>query len=79
MAIRIKKEDREEVRRLLQLAVQLQVRLYDLLGEIEKITGRLNGLDDFVREDASNYTDVDFVKIDDDTLKAMLSNVEREK
>lgn len=81
MGIRLKKGDKLEFARLYVEAVKLQVQLYDKLGEIEGIeaVGYLNGLDNAVREEASNWTAPDLVKLQVADINAVLANIERER
>jgi hypothetical protein len=78
--IRLNKDDKTEFRRLFVEAIALQVKLYDKLSEIESITGMVNGLDEAVRGEASNYTDppaIEQFPIKDANF--ILAGLEREK
>jgi hypothetical protein len=79
MAIRIKKADREQVRSLYTKAVRAQVEVYNALAEFEDVTGHLSGLDDYVRAEASDWMNPEDVKINDETLNAMLATLKRER
>lgn len=76
--VTIEKEQREEIRKLVQNAVSIQVQLYNALGEIEAVTGLLSGLDDEIRREASDWMNPEDVKIDDSTLDGMFADVEKE-
>lgn len=81
MGIRLKPEAKKEFAELYVEAVKLQVELYDKLGLIESIdgVGCLTGLDDAVREEASNWTASDNVKFTEKDINFVLRSVEREQ
>jgi hypothetical protein len=79
MSIRLNKGDKAEFATLYIEAVKLQVQLYDKLGEIEGVTGMVNGLDEAVRGEASNWTEPDLVKLHVADINAALAELEREK
>jgi hypothetical protein len=78
MGIRLRKEDKLEFARLYLEAVKLQVQLFDKLGEIETVTGLVNGLDSAVSGEASNWTAPDLVKLHAADILAVLAGLERE-
>lgn len=80
MGIKLKPQAKAEFQRLFLEAVQLQVRLYNKLGEIEAIDGvcALSGLDAAVQQEASDWMDVPSA-LPDETFRYVLATVRREK
>lgn len=80
MGIRLKPEAKKEFAELYVEAVKLQVELYDKLTLIESIdgVGCLIGLDDAVREEASDWLVSEEVKLSERDINFVLSSVERE-
>jgi hypothetical protein len=76
--IRIKESDRKELLSLVEKAVKAQVEVYNLLGQIEEITGHVTGLDTWVLREAGDWEGPEYVTLTPESLTYMLQEVRRE-
>jgi hypothetical protein len=77
--LRIRKSDRPELLRLLEEAVKAQIKVYDLLAQIEEVTGQITGLDAWVLRETGDWDEAQDVKLTDESLTNMLREVRRER